>query len=78
MYVRSAIELGKLLRDRRIELGRSQEGIADSIGVSRQWLMKVERGHDGAEIGLVLRALKVLRLRLKPEPSLLRINPDGD
>lgn len=39
--------------------------MARRIGVSRQWLVEVERGKPRAEIGWVLRALNVLGIPLQ-------------
>jgi HTH-type transcriptional regulator / antitoxin HipB len=38
--------------------------LAKRIGVSRQWVIEVEHGHARAELGLVLRALDALGIRL--------------
>lgn len=64
MKIRTASELGLLLRERRRELGLTQEELADRIGVSRQWVGKVEKGRQRADAGLVLRAVGALRLVL--------------
>ena len=48
----------------RVELGRSQGEVAESAGVSRQWLSEVESGKPTAEVGLVLRVLDALLLDL--------------
>ena len=66
MFLHSSADVGRLLRDHRIRRGLSQQVLADKIGVSRQWLVKVEGGHDRAEIGSVLRAIKALGIRLEP------------
>jgi transcriptional regulator with XRE-family HTH domain len=42
----------------------TQAELARSIGASRSWVFQVERGNAGAEIGLVLKALKALGLML--------------
>jgi HTH-type transcriptional regulator/antitoxin HipB len=62
--IRTASELGLLLRERRRELGLRQEELADRIGVSRQWVGKVEKGKQRADAGLVLRVIGALRLVL--------------
>jgi HTH-type transcriptional regulator / antitoxin HipB len=66
MSLQSVADVGRLLREHRIKRGLSQQALADKIGVSRQWLMKVEGGHDRAEVGSVLRAIKALGIRLEP------------
>lgn len=64
MLIHDVRELGLRIRDQRLELGLSQVAFAKTIGVSRYWVMQIERGNRGAEIGLVLRALHALGLRL--------------
>ena len=64
MKIRTGAELGLLLRERRRELGLRQEDLADRIGVSRQWVGKVEKGPRRADLVLVLRAIGALRLVL--------------
>ncbi len=64
MKVRSSADLGAVIRDRRRQLKLDQAGFARKIGVSRQWVIEIERGHPRAELGLVLRALDALDLTL--------------
>jgi HTH-type transcriptional regulator / antitoxin HipB len=61
----SPADVGRLLKERRIKRGLSQQELAESIGVSRQWVAKVERGHARAEIGSVLRAFRAVGIRLE-------------
>ncbi|HEX6371664.1 MAG TPA: helix-turn-helix domain-containing protein [Longimicrobium sp.] len=62
MLVNNARELGIRMRDQRLEMGLSQDAFAKRVGVSRSWVVQVERGNAGAEIGLVLKALAALGL----------------
>jgi len=64
MLVRTPAELGALIRDRRKQLHLDQAALAHRVGVSRQWLIDVERGHARAELGLVLRILAALNIRI--------------
>jgi HTH-type transcriptional regulator/antitoxin HipB len=64
MFVRTPVDLGAVIRDRRKQLGLDQSTFAKRIGVSRQWLIAVERGHARAALGLVLRAIDTLGIRL--------------
>jgi transcriptional regulator with XRE-family HTH domain len=64
MLVRTPADLGAVVRDRRRQLKLLQAGFAKQIGVSRQWLIELEGGHARAELGLVLRALDALDIRL--------------
>lgn len=65
MYVRTAADLGAVIRDRRKQLKLDQAAFAKQIGVSRQWVIEIERGHPRAELGLVLRAVDALNIRLE-------------
>lgn len=71
MLIRTPTDLGAAIRDRRRRLGLDQEELADKVGVRRQWIIAIEKGKPRAEIGLVLRALQALDLRLS-------IGPPGD
>jgi HTH-type transcriptional regulator/antitoxin HipB len=64
MLVRTPADLGAAIRDKRKQLGLNQAGFAEKIGVSRQWVIELEHGHARAELGLVLRALDALNIRL--------------
>ena len=64
MRVRTSADLGAVIRDRRKQLKLDQATLAERIGVSRQWLIEMERGHARAELALVLRALDALNIQL--------------
>ena len=64
MYVHSPSDLGALIRERRRKLGLAQQQLAERVGVSRQWLINVERGKPRAELALVLKTLAALGLRV--------------
>jgi HTH-type transcriptional regulator/antitoxin HipB len=62
--IRTPRDLGSAIRDRRRRLNLDQDGLAKQIGVSRKWIIDVEKGKPGVEIGLILRTLDTLGLRL--------------
>jgi len=64
MHVRTPKEVGLAIQERRKELGLDQAELARRAGVSRQWVVAIEQGKPGAELGLVMRALKSLDLSL--------------
>jgi HTH-type transcriptional regulator/antitoxin HipB len=64
MRVRTPLEIGQAIRDNRRRLGLDQQALAKRAGVSRKWLIDVERGKAGAPIGLLLRTLDALGLRV--------------
>jgi HTH-type transcriptional regulator/antitoxin HipB len=57
--LRTPVDIGALIRDRRRAMKLDQADLARMIGVSRLWVNPVERGKSGASLGLVLRALGV-------------------
>jgi HTH-type transcriptional regulator/antitoxin HipB len=76
------VDLGAIIRRRRRELGLGQAELAKRIGVSRQWIIGVEHGRARAELGLVLRTLDALAIRLdtsvEVSPPKGRTSPDLD
>ncbi|QNR97452.1 helix-turn-helix transcriptional regulator [Stenotrophomonas sp. 169] len=67
-------DLGSLIRQRRKALCWDQAKLAHEVGVSRRWIIEIEKGKPGAELSLILRTLNVLGLRLDATSSDL---PDG-
>lgn len=69
MLARTPTDLGLIIRDRRRALGLDQAALARRVGVSRQWIVEMERGKPRAEVGLVLRTLSALGIRLEVSAS---------
>ena len=69
MQIRTALDLGLVIRERRRKLELGQHTLAEQVAVSRQWIVAVEKGRPRAELGLVLRTLDALGLRLSVEPA---------
>jgi HTH-type transcriptional regulator/antitoxin HipB len=67
MLIRTPTDLGALIRDRRAKLGLEQRALAEKVGVSRQWIVEVEKGKPRAEIGLLLRTIDALGIVLAAE-----------
>ena len=61
----TTIEFGKRVRNRRKELGFSQEGLALASGLDRSYVGQVERG----EKNLTLKSIMRLASTLKVDPS---------
>jgi HTH-type transcriptional regulator/antitoxin HipB len=74
MLIRTPADLGAIIRDRRKELKLGQAELARRVGASRQWIIGVEHGRARAELGLVLRALDALGIRLD---SAIALSPKG-
>lgn len=67
MYVRTAEDIATYCRERRKELGLSQQRLAERVGVGRWWVIEFEQGKPTVELGLVLRTLGALDLNLVVE-----------
>lgn len=67
MIIRTPRELGATIKDRRRKLHLGQRELAEKVGVSRQWLIEVEKGKPGAEVGLVFRTLAALGITLRAD-----------
>ena len=65
MRIRNAREIGALVRERRIKLKLSQAELAQRVGVSRLWIVLLEKGKPTAQLGLVLRTFSALELSLE-------------
>lgn len=64
MRIRTPSDLGALIRQRRIALRLDQKTLAAKVGVSRQWIVDVEKGKPRAEVGLLLRTIDALGIAL--------------
>lgn len=69
MLIRTAHEVGLLIRDRRRTLGLTQAELAERIGASREWVRLLESGKPRLELGLTLRALTALGVLLDAQSS---------
>ncbi len=68
--LKTATEIGALIRARRHALSMDQAELAAKVGVSRLWINQVERGKPGAGIGLILRTLTAVGVDLSwTEPA---------
>ncbi|CAH0293092.1 hypothetical protein SRABI35_04095 [Stenotrophomonas lactitubi] len=60
--LKTSHDLGVAIRQRRKVLRWDQARLAERVGVSRQWVIEMEKGKPRAELQLVLRTLNVLGL----------------
>jgi y4mF family transcriptional regulator len=67
MRIRTPTDLGALIREHRTKLALDQRSLAQKVGVSRQWVVEMEKGKPRAEVGLVLRTLDTLGIHLIAE-----------
>lgn len=72
--VQTTKELGLAIRARRKDLGWDQASLAKQAGVTRQWIIDIEKGKPRAELALTLRALRVLGLALTLEAKSQDLN----
>ncbi len=67
MRLRTPLDFGALIRDRRSKLRLSQASLARKVGVGRQWIVELEKGKSGAPLALVLRTLDALGIVLQSD-----------
>jgi HTH-type transcriptional regulator / antitoxin HipB len=77
MYLHNRRDLGSLIRSLRKKKGWTQEELATQLGKTRRWMMQVELGQTNADIATILRALRMLGVRLRIE-DVPESNPDAD
>ncbi|NJK92413.1 MAG: helix-turn-helix transcriptional regulator [Blastochloris sp.] len=75
MLIRNAKEIGVFVRERRLKLKLSQAELSQRVGVSRLWIVLLEKGKPTAQLGLVLRTLNALGLSLKISESTGSLQP---
>jgi HTH-type transcriptional regulator/antitoxin HipB len=64
MWIGTPEDLAQAVRDRRRHLGVSQGSLAERVGASRQWIVALEQAKPTVEVGLVLKTLAALGLRI--------------
>ena len=64
MRIRTAREIGFLVRTERKRQRLTLQELAEQVGCTRQWIASLERGGERLEIALVLRTLSALDVRL--------------
>lgn len=72
MLARWPEDLGNVARQRRQDLGLSQEELAQRAGVTRQWLTRFETAKGDAALSKVMRVLRELGLHLEIEAKASR------
>jgi len=69
------VDVGKRVRARRLELGLSQENVAESLGITFQQLQKYEKGLNRVAAGTLYKLAKILKTR--PEALMPPFGRDG-
>ncbi|MCI1663953.1 helix-turn-helix domain-containing protein [Bifidobacterium crudilactis] len=65
IIIRTMYDIGLAIRQRREQMGLSQEALAARAGVSRSWLAKVETGKTSFDFRMVLMVFSALQLKLE-------------
>jgi transcriptional regulator with XRE-family HTH domain len=68
--------LGKIIRNRRKEKKVTQEELNQLCSLGNRFLSELERGKEGAKLGLVLKVLQRLNLDIIIVPSHARTMPE--
>jgi y4mF family transcriptional regulator len=69
MQAKTVRDLGALVRAERTTRGMTQADLAHELRVSRDWVVRLEKGHPRLEAQRVLDALLVLGLTLDVNPA---------
>jgi transcriptional regulator with XRE-family HTH domain len=65
MQVKTMRDLGALVRSARIARGMTQADLAAQLRMSRDWVVRLEKGHPRLEAQRVLDALRVVGISLE-------------
>jgi len=77
MHIRTARDIGILIREARNRRGLSQAALAKLINTTQTWVSWIENGKPTAEIGSVLLALTTLGVEMNYNlPSAAPTNAD--
>lgn len=75
----AASQIAKLIKDRRRDLGMSQDELAKRVGVSRLSIINIESGRSNARVSTIVGILNVLKVTLEArEKSYERRIPGDD
>lgn len=80
MLVRTAKDIGTLIRAARKARGWTQARLAGELGSTQKWVSQIEHGRPGADLDRVLRALSLLGVILDarlPAPPHYRSGRDA-
>ncbi len=69
MKLKTVRDIAAVVKRTRQNLGWTQAELAMRSGVSRDWLIDLEKGKSSVELALVLRTLKTLGIQLDSQDS---------
>src|SRR5437016_12015998 len=62
--IKTPAQFGAAIKERRVRLGLDQASLAHRAGISRAWLLELEKGKPGFSIGLIFRVLHALEMSI--------------
>ena len=66
MFISTPRDWGNIVRDRRAQLGMTQQQLAERVGRARQWVVRFESGHAGsASVDNLAKILDALDLNVE-------------
>jgi transcriptional regulator with XRE-family HTH domain len=68
VLINDLVELGELIRRRRIELQLSQSELAEMVSTTRQWVSRLEKGKNDIGTARLLAVFRALELNLDVRP----------
>ncbi|MCC4908393.1 helix-turn-helix transcriptional regulator [Microbacterium sp. cx-59] len=73
--LQSPSDLARLVKNARAQRSLTQQEVADAVGITRQSLARVERGHGGVSFDTVLLILDQLDIHLEATPKRRILTP---
>jgi HTH-type transcriptional regulator/antitoxin HipB len=66
-YINSPEDLGRFLASARVDLGMTQQALADDLGVSRRYVSEIENGKPSLYTERLFQVLRLLDIQLRAE-----------
>ena len=66
--IRSADQLGSIIREERIQRNLTQKELAELTGTGQKTISRIENGNEGATLETVFKLLAVLQLQIHFSP----------
>jgi transcriptional regulator with XRE-family HTH domain len=74
----AASQIAKLIKDRRRDLGLSQDELARRVGVSRLSIINIESGRSNARVSTIVGILNILKVTLEAREKSYERRISGD
>lgn len=65
IQIQKPADLARMIKTQRQSQGLTQQDVADAVGITRQSLARIERGHGRASFDTVLRIFDRLQIRIE-------------